>query len=389
MSKKNTRTHVKELGYKFLPAVLRKTKRSWYVEYYVENPENEKFERMRLKMNNLRNRFQTSKEAQFHINQIVSSLNIKLASGWNPFYERREDSRLYSNINEVAKLYIEEKEKELRPDTLRSYKSFCSIFLQWFNKNNVGICSGMITHNIAIRFMDYVYLERNVGIVQYNNYIKQGRAMFNWIVEKCYSKENPFEKIRIKKRPKKQRTIIPLETRKLIKDYLQKENPRFLLVCKLVYGALLRPKEIRMLKVGDVFLDKHFIYVNDNVAKNHNQRFATISQDIIDDLKALNLDKYPKDWYLIGAGYKPSKTQIAHTRFGKEWITLRTKLKLPKEMQLYSFRDTGIFDMLKSGIDDLSVMQHADHHSLEMTTRYANHHDPKLVEKIFENAPRF
>ena len=39
--------------------------------------------------------------------------------------------------------------------------------------------------------------------------------------------------------------------------------------------------------------------------------------------------------------------------------------------------------------DPLTVMQHADHHDLSMTTRYANHADPKLIEKISENAPNF
>jgi integrase len=58
-------------------------------------------------------------------------------------------------------------------------------------------------------------------------------------------------------------------------------------------------------------------------------------------------------------------------------------------MQLYSLRDTGINEMIKSGIDDLSVMQHADHSSLDMTTRYANHADPHLVDVIYNKAPSF
>jgi len=64
-------------------------------------------------------------------------------------------------------------------------------------------------------------------------------------------------------------------------------------------------------------------------------------------------------------------------------------MKLPLNMQLYSFRDTGIFEMLKAGIDPLSVKQHADHHSLEMTTIYSNHADPHLTEIIHNQAPKF
>ena len=58
-------------------------------------------------------------------------------------------------------------------------------------------------------------------------------------------------------------------------------------------------------------------------------------------------------------------------------------------MQLYSLRDTGINGMLKAGIDNLSVMQAADHHDLSMTTRYANHEDPELFERLNKLAPKF
>jgi integrase len=68
---------------------------------------------------------------------------------------------------------------------------------------------------------------------------------------------------------------------------------------------------------------------------------------------------------------------------------MKKRLKLPDEMQMYSLRDSGIYDMLKSGIDDLSVMQHADHSSLEMTTLYGNHFDKDLIKKIIDKAPKF
>jgi integrase len=101
------------------------------------------------------------------------------------------------------------------------------------------------------------------------------------------------------------------------------------------------------------------------------------------------LDKYNANYYLFGTDFLPAKEHAADRRFGKEWDKLRIALKLPPEMQLYSFRDTGIFEMLKSGVDDLTVMQHADHHSLDITTIYANHHDPNLSKIIYERAPEF
>jgi integrase len=125
------------------------------------------------------------------------------------------------------------------------------------------------------------------------------------------------------------------------------------------------------------------------IAKNHNTRFAAINSEIVNSLKTLNLERYPLNYYLFGTNLEPSKTRAGNGRFGEEWQKMKKRLKLPTEMQMYSLRDTGIYDMLKSGIDDLSVMQHADHSSLEMTTLYGNHYDPNLIKLISEKAPKF
>ena len=86
---------------------------------------------------------------------------------------------------------------------------------------------------------------------------------------------------------------------------------------------------------------------------------------------------------------KPAVKQIPEAKMRKTWEKMRAAVKLPKEMQLYSLRDTGINNMLKSGIDPLTVMQHADHHDLSMTTRYANHYDSTLIARIRSEAPQF
>ena len=100
-------------------------------------------------------------------------------------------------------------------------------------------------------------------------------------------------------------------------------------------------------------------------------------------------DGHGKEEYLFGPRYAPGTKQIRYQNFREDWSRMREELHLPKQMQLYSLRDTGINEMLKSGIDPLSVMQHADHHDLSITTRYANHVDHNLVRTIRENAPAF
>jgi integrase len=237
--------------------------------------------------------------------------------------------------------------------------------------------------------MDYVYTERGVKQVAYNNYLKMAKAIFNWMVEKCYAKENPFAKIKPKAKTTKTRILIPSDTRSKIITHLRIVNPQFLLVCKLMYYSLIRPKEILSVRLEDISIASKTIRITADNAKNGKQRYCAITQDIINDLLDMRIFDYPKSHYLFGSSLTPCATPAGDARLRKDWDKVRNQLKLPAEMQLYSFRDTGITEMLKSGIDDLTVMQHADHHSLDMTTIYSSHADPNLVNTIYERAPQF
>lgn len=111
----------------YVPAVLRKNCEGWQIYYYVYNPVTDKMERKRMLLNILRKRYRTIAEFKVAANEIVSAINTRLAGGWTPFGES-ENASYYSTIDEIIKLYLSEKSKELKPDTMRSYRSFCNIF---------------------------------------------------------------------------------------------------------------------------------------------------------------------------------------------------------------------------------------------------------------------
>ncbi|MCR5064410.1 MAG: site-specific integrase, partial [Bacteroidales bacterium] len=75
--------------------------------------------------------------------------------------------------------------------------------------------------------------------------------------------------------------------------------------------------------------------------------------------------------------------------FQKSWDRMRKATGLPKEMQLYSLRDTGLIDLLHAGVDQLTVQHHADHSSLAIQNIYTDHYDAGLNERVYNNAPIF
>lgn len=371
----------------YVPAVLRRQKENWQIEYYVFSPITKQLERKRIKVNRLRNHCTSVSQFRYQANEIIQSINVKLAGGWSPFGES-ENIRYYTLLSEVMALYLAEKAKELKPDTMRSYKSFCTIFGEWVSTHLSGCRCVQFNKTLAIRYMDYVYTDRKLSARSYNNQLKLARALFSWAQEKCYCKENPFEHIKTKREQQKRRILIPADTRQRIREYFAAKRPNYLIVLELVYTSLLRPAEISRVQVKQVNLKDHYIYMTEDKTKNGHHRYAFLSDELCDLLSPLLKGASPDD-YLLSQGYIPGMTQMDCKRYRKHWEAMRKDLKLPSEMQLYSLRDTGINNMLKVGIDPLTVMQAADHHDLSMTTRYANHVDPNLMSVLRAKAPSF
>ena len=306
-------------------------------------------------------------------------------------------------MTEMIEKFLADKKRELTANTMRSYKSFGNILTKWLQANHPQLRSDELTQRIAVDFMEHLLdgasrrnsgkeLRHDDGTVSngtYNNGIKQGRVLFNWAIEKCYCEVNPFAKIKPKREEAKTRILIPEEWRKKIREYFEKTNPQYLIICELVHTSLIRPVEVSRLQAYMVNINESCIVLPASITKNHKERRARLS----DELKAM-LGKHimgakADDYLFADRCWRCGKVPMSSNTYGKVWDSMRQDIGLPQEMQLYSLRDTGINGMLKAGIDPLSVMQAADHSDLSMTTRYANHADPDLFRKLNEKAPSF
>lgn len=374
----------------FIPAVLKKTPSEGYlVEYHFKDKITNKLVRKRYYLNRIVNAYKKKSDGLNHARRIVHELNEKLKNGWTPIFET-ENQRLYTPILQLRDIYLNNKKRDLRADTMRSYTSMTNLFNEWIEGSNR---SGKVTGNFlrydAICYMDYVY-DKGFSNRTYNNTLKGMRAFFSWAVEHCYCKENPFANIKMKTKESKKRILIDEKSRKKISEYLKVKNPQFLIVCQLVYNSAMRPKEIANIQIKDIRLKDRYIIVREDNAKNGKARCATITADVIEYLRPLT-ENLPDNHFLFGMNKDllPDAKRCALSKFRKLWDDMRTKLNLPQEMQLYSLRDTGMIDLLHAGVDELSVQHHYDHSNLSIQAIYTNHHDPNLNERIFTNAPKF
>lgn len=427
---------------RYMPAVLKSNTNGWYIEYYAFNQITNGLERKRQRVNKERKRARTFAEFRSITTQMIIQINCQLESGWSPFaisstlqvqptmpvvmqpiqLSAQQAMQSYAPVPAPAvtaqqksvddgsvdmlvmiRKFLDAKKRDLTENTMRSYESFCNGLKKWIILKHPDLRSNQFTKRLAVEYMDYVLEGNNAtkngkarkhddGTVSnrtYNNNLKQGRALFSWAVEKCYCEENPFEKIKTKREEKKTRVIIPEPWRKKIREYFEKTNPQYLIICELVHTSLIRPVEISRLQAYMVNIGEGCIEMPADITKNHKERRARLSEELKEMLAKHIMGAKPDDYLFADKCWRCGTKPMSSHTFGNVWEAMRKEINLPEEMQLYSLRDTGINGMLKAGIDPLSVMQAADHSDLSMTTRYANHVDPELFKKLNELAPSF
>lgn len=406
--------HAKEIPVTYVPAVLkRNTSEGWFIEYYVFNPFIDKRERRRTYLNCYRKKYRTLAEFKAFANEYVLTINMKLMGGWTPLsVQEKPDSKEYTPLSEVCMLFLQDVERELSVNTLRTYKSYCDRQMAWINANMKGCKVGQFSAIHANSFMREVYnspmakvnhnadqrsfnsknnsrLEYQMSANTYNGILKCAKAFWSWCIKNCYVKTNPFEKMSKKKENEKFRDMIPQSARKKIIEYIQRENPDFEIIYHMVMISLIRPVEISRLQVCDIDLEKHCICLPSSKTKNGKTRIAPLTDRLCELLKK-HIEGAPQDYYLFDSKFKATAKPAHSDAYGRWWSKMRQDLGLDERYQLYSLRDTGMNTMMtECGLDPVTVMETADHSDLSITTKYIKHFHGGNVEKVRAAAPAY
>ena len=370
------------------PAQLKESKANWLIEFYCFNPFSERMERIRYKVNKLRNKLGSDVVARREIKKICVSVNMKLTSGWSPFVNKSAFS--LTTMEKSIESFLFYKKSELRFESNHSYTSQLSMFKEWLRANGyLSMMPSDFTKGHAIEYLDYVLLQKKVSNRTLNNYRGFLRIYFNWMVERGYCGTNPFAQVKPKRNEKKERQIIPIEDRRKIVQHLKEENYPFFIFILLEFACLMRPIEILRSKFKDYDLEKQIIHLVPDDTKNGEGRSIVIPNNTIDILRSyfnsLNISQYEKNDYVFSNKLKPGKDKKTTRYTGGIWAGVRKELTLPKEFKLYSLRDSSITELLVSNIPAISVQKHAGHSSLEMTQIYADHITPQMLEDIRNN----
>lgn len=355
--------------------------KEWVIYYYVKNPETGKLQRVRIKVNRIR----SIKERKRQAKEIMAAIDQRLVLGWNPLLEAKAP-RAFVPLYTALDDFLQIKKREMEESSWRTYSSLVKSFKRWLEGEGIDgksyACSA--TAELALKYMNMV--EKKMSARTYNNYIGFYKGMFRWMMERGYVGDNPFERIakKSKRLLKKNRRMLTDDELRTVLQFVRDENKEYLAMCLLCYCCFIRPKEIALLRCSDIDLQGQLIHVRSEIAKNDNESYRTIPDDIMPVMRELDLSH--KDWFLFGendgpGNFAPSKVQVCSRKIAKWWDRrVRKACGFSNEVKFYSLKDTGITNMLGKGVPINLVQQQADHSSVAMTAIYVGHRQEATKE---------
>lgn len=364
----------------FKPAELR-VGTDWLIVFYAQNPHTGKLQRFRNRVPKISNKRDRQKFAQ----KMVETLNEKLYSGWSPFLENSEKNEL-KTIAYCLDLFLKTLEKEekdgvKRPATVSNWKNFITLLKKYLSENQKNITFvSQIDIRICSHFMDSFYLHKNSSVRTYNYRLKQTKALFNFFISKGFLSDNPAKNIKLKTTTEKKRVVLNEIEKKQLQQ-LKKDNFHFFVLCMTTYYCFIRPAELQQLKVSDVDLQNGFISVSAEISKNRKTENVTIPNIFLEDLKK-HIGAANKNDFLFGKKFAPNSIKSNQIQYA--WNKVKKKYNFRKEVQFYSLKDTGITDLLNSGIPAVKVQTQARHSDLKITEHYISR--SKFADEMIKNA---
>jgi len=352
------------------------------IKYYARDPTDGKMKRVVKRYNHLKNKMNKTDINRF-MRKIMNDINVNLAAGKNPFIEA-EMPKSYEKLITATDEFLKLKKRDMRPDGHRSYTSYCKKLNEWIVKRDMTDCFvASFTPELAVELMNELSMNEGLNNRTYNNHFVFYRSLWNWLIANYYCKTNVFAKFEKKREDEKFRNVIPAKTHQLIVAYCREFKPELEIVIDLVRAAFIRPSEMCLIQIKEIDLINKVINIPATKAKTHHARFAYLPDWLVDKIKQhYVLERIHPDSYFIASALHPGPVAINTRTMDKYWAKMRKDIGLSMDMQLYSYRDTGINILEENGVARKVIIKLTDHKTEKMLGKYMHQPSKELIENV-------
>lgn len=321
----------------------------WFVSFSFRDPGTGKFKRYKVYqgINSIKNK----EEREDFARDLKSAVNNYLDQGNSPFDKDPEliPIKTWTLVQGLNLFKQHLSDRGLRKRTIQSYESV----LRQMYKGLSGVMNteiNQITKAHISTFLRNTHLENKWSNTTYNNNITSLRAIFNYLIEQEIMTVNPARLIKPLPASTTKHRYFDDETFDRIKKQADPVLLRFLM---FLYHTGTRPNEARQLKYEHIIRERKLLRVPASISKNKKDDYVPLSDYVIENYKGEGL--------IFG-----TSVNYFTQRFNK----LKVKLKLPKEMSLYSIKHTRCIHLAQDKVDPYAIMQLFRHSGLDITMKY-------------------
>ncbi len=346
------------------------TGKSWYVDFRSFDPGTGTMRRKKYMLDSITK----ASERRRRATELIESLLKMLRSGWSPWVNV-DDSRGYTLLSDALAKYEKSLEKLPKLKTRYSYGSRLNV-LRTYISQLVLPPRYVYQFNASFvsDFLDWLYLDREVGGRTRNNYRGWCSSLAVYFIEREYISSNPVEKIKNVAEDGKKRQPLTAAMLRQLRTYLLKKDPVFLLACMMEYYTMIRPEELTNIRINDISVMEQSVFISAAFSKNKRDGKVGLNDDLIKMMLDLDLFRHPGDFYIFGDKMRPGDTKASSEIFRRKWISVRKALGWSNDYQFYSLKDSGIRDLANSqGI--VIARDQARHTDISTTNKYLQGRD--------------
>ena len=352
---------------------LCKSAARWYVYFSV----NGKQKRLTGDLNRIKN----LRERQIAANILIKELKEKIASGW--LSDNQVTKNNYTLID-ALNFGLDKKKEFIAKKTFHDYSNALVFVHQAIKDIRLEHLYIKDTRRLHVKLiMERMKKQRKWSNKAYNKNLGYLSPIFTELMQWDLIENNPCFKI--KRLPEEESTAnrpaTPSEISR-IKKHLQTKHLGFYHFVVTLYHTGIRPVELTRLRVGMVDLRNQTIIMPANITKGRKkQRVVPINHHLLKEFEAMDLQKYPEDFYLFGRiptgkrgrnriEFLPASGMLKRDTPNRNWKT-HVKNDLGIDVNLYAMKHTGANAKILAGIDLEALRDLYGHQSELMTKRYA------------------
>ncbi len=357
----------------------------WFVFFSFRNPQTDKMQR--FKVYDGFHQLPTISQRTEHGKRIAANLNRRLRRGWSPFTD--SSSAIYEDVIGYAKdkalcpvkeadqsishfcnQVLSSQKAHLRPDSIRTYTNHSRTFLRWLHEkglDNQDISD--LTSDSVKPFFEEMTANGRSNTTR-NHFLSTMQTIFNHLQEGNIIKTNPFSAIKKLKMDKQGSLYFKKTQQQVLKEEIPARDPQLWLFVQFMYYCFIRPKELRLLKVGDIDIWEEKILIRGDISKNRKSEFVLIPPPLVKAIKNTELLKYPDKYFVFGSQGVPALTHVSTNHFTRHHLNILRELRMSRSHTLYSWKHTGVCMAVREGINLRFLQQQLRHHSMDQMLAY-------------------